>query len=307
MDRIDAMRLFVAVVEEGSLAKGGHRLSHSPASVSRAISGLEAIAGERLLHRSARGMKLTDAGERHLAVFRHILSDLDSLGRDQAPQKQLRGTVRVAASEMFGRLEVLPVAESFLDAHPGASIRMVLHNEITNLVDDGTDVAIRIAVLPDSGLSAVKLGTMRQMLCASPDYLRRHGTPQVPADLRHHACIGRDVAGDRDTWPFRFETAGRARVRSIAVPSRLWLNSLVTSRDVARSGRGIGRYMAYQVADDVTSGRLVRLLPGHEIDPLPVHLLFDGGIRQDGVVRAFIDHATPLLRRRLESLLRRIR
>jgi DNA-binding transcriptional LysR family regulator len=304
MDQLDAIRLLLATLDEGSLAKGGRKLSRSPAAVSRAIAGLEESAGELLLHRSSRGLKLTAAGERHVATYRQVLSDLDQLKPERKRPHDMRGLVRVTAPEMFGRLNVLPITQNFQERYPGVSVAMYFQNRLTDLVEEGIDVAVRLAELPDSSLSAVRVGAMRRLVCASPKYLARMATPDRPSDLRTHQCIGRNVGGISDVWTFNFRKSGKARLRSQAVPSRIAVSSVAAALDVARSGGGIGQFMAYQVLKDIAAGRLVRLLIPYELEPAPVNLVFHGGFRANGCVRAFIDHATPLLRHKLADIQR---
>jgi DNA-binding transcriptional LysR family regulator len=300
MDRLDAMALFVAAVDGGSLAAAGRRHGRSPASVTRAVALLEEQAREPLLLRSTRRLSLTAAGEQHLAIWRKVLSSLAELepGQDTAP---LRGTVRVTAPELFGRLHVLPLVETFLDAQPEVSARLILANRIVNLVGDGIDVAIRIAVLGDSSLTAIRVGQVRIVLCASPEYVRIAGSPASPDDLPGHRCIGLNVAAEGELWPFAMP--GRPdRTRSIRVTPRLRVDSAAALVDSALRGQGIISARSYQVADHLAAGRLVRLLQRFEGEPIPVHVIFSGEVGAARAVRAFINHVTDGLRPSLRSL-----
>lgn len=297
MDRLEAMAIFVATVETGSLAAAGRRLGHSPATVTRAVAQLEAAAGERLLNRSTRRFAVTEAGERHAATYRHILTALAQLG-PSPPDARLSGSVTVTAPELFGRLHVLPLVETFLAAHPGVQVRLLLLNRMVDLVGEGVDVAVRLAELPDSGLTALRLGSVRRMTCAAPSYLARHAPPQSPADLSAHACIGLNEAGAQELWRYR-ETAGGGRQRAVRVSCRLALNSAAAGIAAAARGLGIVRALSYQVEQQVAAGQLVALLADYEPDPVPVHLLFQPRPPGASAIRAFIDHAAPLLRRAL--------
>lgn len=293
MDRLDAMALCVAAVEEGSLAGGARRCGRSPAAVTRAVAMLERLAGEPLLLRSTRRLHVTPSGERHLAVWRDVLAQLRGIASDQTGDG-LSGRIVLTAPELFGRLKVMPVVETFLTKHPGVSARVLLLNRLVDLIGEGVDVAVRLAPLPDSTLHAVRLGEVRTLLCAAPDYLGRRGAPATPADLESHACIGLNADGDRELWSFA-TPAGRAR--SVSVRTRLSVNNAGAAIDAALRGQGIVRVRSYQVGEHLARGHLVRLLPEAEPAPTPVQLVFHPERARRGALRAFIDHVTPALRR----------
>ena len=300
MDRLDAMALFVAAVDEGSLAAAGRRHGRSAASVTRAIALLEEQAGEPLLLRSTRRLSLTAAGERHLAIWREVLCSLARLAPGHGGTA-LRGTIRVTAPELFGRLHLLPLVETFLDAHPSVSIRMTLANRLVDLIGGGMDVAVRLAALPDSSLSAIRVGAVRALLCASPDYLRRAGSPATPEDLSSHQTIGLDPTSEVELWPFAMPEKPERR-RTVRVRPHLRVDSAAALIDAAVRGRGIIAARSYQVAELLAAGRLVRLLPRFEARPVPVHVIFAASVGADAARRAFIDHAAQGLRTTLRSL-----
>lgn len=300
MDRLDAMTLFVAAVDTGSLAAAGRHHGRSPASVTRAVALLENLAREPLLLRSTRRLSLTAAGERHLAVWRKVLLSLSELEPGQGGMR-LRGTVRITAPELFGRLHVLPIVERFLDAHPDVSTRLILANQILNLIGEGVDVAVRLAELPDSSLTAIRIGQVQTLLCASPSYVRDLGGPKAPDDLPSYGCIGLNVEAEADLWAFRLP--GRpGQPRSIRVTPRLRVDSAAALVDSALRGKGIICAQSYQVADHLAAGRLIRLLPQFEVAPTPVHVVFSEEVGASGAARAFIDHLTNGLRPALRSL-----
>lgn len=305
MDRLDAMALFSAAVDEGSLAAAGRRHGRSPATVTRAIALLEAFASETLLLRSTRRLWLTSAGERHLTTWRGILDLLEET-RPTSSAGSLRGGIVLTAPELFGRLKVMPVLEPFLRQHTQVAARVLLLNRIVDLVGEGVDVAVRSSPLPDSTMTAVKLGELRVLVCASPGYLERAGVPLNPADLRDHECIGLNAEGDGELWPFRSANDATARMRSIRVPTRLSLNEAGAAIDAALRGQGLVRARSYQVAEVVAEGRLVPVLGGFEPPPEPVHFVFHPSRGKHVLVRAFIDYAAPALRdelRRIASIL----
>jgi len=300
MDRIDAMELAVAAVDEGSLAAAARRFGRSAAAATRAIALLEEAAGETLLLRSTRGLRLTEAGERHAAVWREVLGRLAELGPDAAGHV-MRGTLVVTAPELFGRLKVAPVLESFLERHRQVQARALLLNRMVDMVGEGVDVAIRLAHLTDSSLVAVRLGEVGQVVCATPDYLERHGAPAEPGDLAGHACIGANPEGNRELWTFRRDPQN-ARVRSVPVQTRLSITSVGAGLDAAMRGGGFVRVLSYQVAEELAAGRLRRVLRRFEPEAIPVHILFRAHPRHWSPVRGFVDHAVPLLRQELAQV-----
>ncbi|MEH6717275.1 MAG: LysR family transcriptional regulator [Aurantimonas endophytica] len=294
MDRLEAMSIFITVVEAGSLAAAARRLGCSPASVTRAVAGLEASAGTRLLERTTRRFAVTEAGSRHLATYRQMLAELARLEKPSA-DLEISGSVVVTAPELFGRLKVMPVVEGFLARHPLAQVRVLLLNRVVDLVGEGVDVAVRLAELPDSSMTAVRIGEVRRLTCAAPGYLARRPPPDHPADLADHWCIGLNDAGSRELWRFRESGAAR-RVRSVRVNCRLSLNSAGAAIQAAERGMGVVRPLSYQVERQIADGSLVTLLQDYEPASIPVHLVFQPRRNVGGAVRAFIDYAVPLLR-----------
>jgi DNA-binding transcriptional LysR family regulator len=295
MDRLEAMSIFLAVVDEGSLAGAARRLGCSPASVTRAVARLESISGERLLERTTRRFSVSEAGVHHASVYRVMLAELAQLGA-RSQDAVVSGSVVITAPELFGRLNVMPVVESFLAAYPQTEVRSLLLNRMVDLVGEGVDVAVRLATLPDSSLTAVKIGEVRRLTCAAPHYLDERARPEQPSDLMNHLCIGLNEAGAQELWPYREHPPGR-RVRSVRVACRLTTNNAGAAIDAAVRGLGIVRPLSYQVEKHIAQGTLVPLLDAYEPEPVPVSLVFrpQGG-GNSGAVRAFIDHAVPRLR-----------
>lgn len=296
MDRLEAMAVFVAVVEEGSLAAAARRLGRSPATVTRAVAMLEARLGERLVHRSTRALRLTACGERQAAAYRSVLSELAEAEQAGASGIRIEGKITLTAPELFGQIALMPAVETFLDAHPGVGARVLLLNRVVNLAEEGVDAALRLASLPDSGLVAVKLGQMRRLLCAAPAYLDRSGRPETPGDLSQHLCLGTEDGAEHEKWQFVDRRTGRLRPLSTAIQPRLALNSAAAAIGAAVRGGGICRVMAYQVVAHIEAGRLVPLLGDFEPAPTPIHLVFHPIPRRNAALRAFVDHATPRLR-----------
>ncbi len=294
MDRLEAISIFLTVVQTGSFAGAARKLGRSPASVTRAVSQLEESAGARLIERTTRRFAVTETGARHVETYAKILDELAHL-ETRSPDAAISGTVVVTAPELFGRMKVMPVIESFLALHPGTKARLLLVNRVVDLVGEGVDVAIRLADLPDSAMTAIKLGEIRKLTCAAPSYLARNLFPSDPCDLLSHACIGLNEAGSQELWRYRAGRAGR-RNRSVRVRCRLTLNSAGAAIDAAERGLGIVRPLSYQVERQIAQGSLVTLLDAYEPKSIPVHLVFQPRPFQGGALRAFVDHAVPLLR-----------
>lgn len=301
MDRIDAMRAFVTAVDRGSLAAAARSLGHSPATVTRAIALLEGKLGMRLLHRSTRALRLTTFGESYYATCRDVLSALDMAERGAAAeQEQPTGLLTITAPLRFGQLFVRPILDMFLDANPLVRARLILLDRVVNLVEEGIDIAVRLAHLPDSSQVATRVGEVRRVLCASPAYVERHGAPAAPAGLREHTCIMEHYGAEPEIW--RFAAARGKALSPVSVQPRLIVNSASAATDSAVEGFGIARVMSYQAAAAVNAGELVILLPQHEPPPIPVHLVMPSARSGAAKQRAFIAFATPRLRQRLASV-----
>ncbi|MHC2461316.1 LysR family transcriptional regulator [Bradyrhizobium embrapense] len=301
MDRIDAMKVFVAAVDEGSLAGAGRKLRRSPAAVSRAIAFLEHHVGAELLHRTTRSLKLSDTGQRYAAACRRILSELEEAeisagGERSAP----RGTLTITAPVVVGEDVLRPLLDAFMTEYPAVSVRLVMLDRTVNLIDEGIDVALRIAQLADSNFIAIKLGEVRRVLAASPGYLARHPVIGEVADLAKHQIIAMTHFG-LDSWSF--PPAARSKVaRAVQFAPRLVVNAVRAAVASASEGYGVTRLFSYHIAEEIRDGRLQILLPGDEHPPLPVHLLAPQGRFDVPKVRAFVDFAAPRLKRYFERL-----
>jgi DNA-binding transcriptional LysR family regulator len=300
MDRIDAMRAFVAAVDRGSLASAARTLGQSAATVTRAVALLEARLGTRLLHRSTRALHLTEFGVNYLATCREVLTTLDAVERGAArEQEQPSGLLTITSPLRFGQLHVRPVLDGFLDTNPALPARLLLLDRVVNLVEEGIDAAIRVAHLPDSTLIATRLGEVRRVLCAAPAYIERHGAPLAPAALREHSCIMEHEGAETEIW--RFASAPSRPLLPVPIRPRLVVNSSSAAIDSAVAGHGITRVMSYQAAAAVATGELIVLLEEHEPPPIPVHLVLPSGRSSTAKQRAFVAHAVPMLRAALAA------
>ena len=295
MDRIDAMKVFVAATTEGSLAGAGRRLGKSPAAISRAIAFLEEHIGAELLHRTTRSMKLSEIGERYAVACRRILTDLEeadlaAAGERSAPRGMLTVTAPVAAGETI----LAPLLDQFMDKFPDVSVRLQLLDRPVNLIDEGIDVALRIAHLADSTLVALPVGDVRRVVAASPRYLARHKRIARPSDLAEHQIVAMTHFG-MESWSCP-PTEGTTIPRNVQFSPRFVVNSIRAAIGSAVQGRGIVRMFSYHLADAVADGSLRIILAEDEHEPLPVHLVSPYGRLSVPKVRAFVDFALPRLR-----------
>jgi DNA-binding transcriptional LysR family regulator len=299
MDRLEAMSILVAVVEAGSLTGAGRKLNVPLPTVSRKLQELEAHLGTSLLVRSTRRLMLTDAGTAYVTACRRILGEVNeaerlATGEYSAPKGELVMTAPVA----FGRLHVLPAVNAFLAMYPDIDIRMILSDRNAHLLDDHIDLAVRIAVLPDSSMVGTRIGFVRQVVCGSPDYFAKHGIPQDPGDLARLPCVTFDAMGSATAWRFG---GGKGRERTIAVRSRLAVNTAEAAVDAAVAGVGLTRVLSYQAQRAIADGALKVVLEAYEPAPLPVYLLHEAQGALPFKMRSFLDFAAPLLRARLAA------
>jgi DNA-binding transcriptional LysR family regulator len=304
MDRLDAMQVFVAVLDCGSLAGAARRLGRSPAAVTRAVAFLERRLGARLLHRTTRVVKATAAGERFAAASRRILAELDAAAAEAAGETTApRGQLVVAAPLVFGTRLLRPLLDAFLDAEPAVRARLLLQDRPVDLVEDGIDVALRIARLPDSGLLATRVGEVRRLVCAAPAYLARRPAPARPAELAGHDCIVPSGAEAAARWSF--EPLGRP-AETVRLQPRLAVDGAEAAIASALEGRGITRILSYQAEREIAAGLLTVILRDHEPPPVPVQLLVPESRRGVARVRSFLDFAAPRLRRELARIARAV-
>jgi DNA-binding transcriptional LysR family regulator len=296
MDRFDAMRAFVAVAEAASFAAAARLLGQSPPAVTRAVAALEERIGARLLHRTTRRVRLTDAGAGYLIDAKRVLAELDeaeasAAGAHAAPQGQLGLTAPV----MFGRMYVAPVVLDFLARHPAVTARMLLADRLVDLMEEGLEVAVRIAHLEDSSMTAVRVGEVRRVVCAAPAFLAKHGHPRAPADVARASLVTFATGPVPDPWVF----AKDGEVERFVPAARFSANSNDATIAAAEAGAGFVRALSYQIAPQLRAGTLEIVLPEYEEPPLPVHIVHIAGRRASARLRAFVDFAVERLRRDL--------
>jgi DNA-binding transcriptional LysR family regulator len=298
VDRIEAMTTLLAVVEAGSLSAASRKLGVPLPTVSRRIAELEAHLKTQLLNRSSRRITLTDAAESYVQACRRILEDVDEAERVVSGEYRApKGELAVTASMAFGRIHVIPVAAAFLKAYPEILLRLRLSDRLVNLQEERFDLGIRIGVLPDSGIVARRVGSVRRVVCASPEYLTARGSPETPKALAAHDCVCFTGFAHPESWDFPVGGS----TTCVTIRSRLMVDAAEAAVDAALAGTGIVRLFSYHVAQAVRDGKLSILLEAFEPPPLPVNIVYLGGGLQPLKVRAFLDFAAPRLKARLAA------
>ncbi|NZA26518.1 LysR family transcriptional regulator [Luteimonas sp. SJ-92] len=298
MDRLEAMGVFMSVVEHGSLSAAGRKLGMPLATVSRKLSDLETHLKARLLNRSTRGLTLTDSGRDYLSACKRILEDVTEAERAAAGEfSEPRGELVITAPLVMGRMHVLPVVVEFLAAYPEIKVRLIQGDRIAQLHEEQIDLAVRVGELPDSRLTATRIGTIRRVVCAHPEYFSAYGLPSVPRDLADHRCVTFDAINSTEVWRFPVDGA------EVAVPVRsaLVVNTAEAAIDAAIAGVGVTRVLSYQIEEWKRRGRLQTVLREFEPPAMPASLVYTGQRRLPLKLRAFLDYATPRLRERLAT------
>jgi len=286
------MRVFVKVAEAESFADAGRQLHMSPPAVTRIVSALEDVIGTRLLARTTRSVKLTEAGAQYFADCQRLLADLSEAEASAAgAYGKPTGTLTVTTSAMFGTMFVLPLMTEYLDLYPDVIGRGLFVDRVVSMVDEGIDVAIRIGHLPDSGLTATRVGQVRRVICGSPIYFEKHGVPISPSDLSRHRIIASTSAWTSLEWRF-----GVQKKSTVRVNPRLYCSTNEAAISAAASGWGLTRVLSYQIAPQLEAGELRTILSDYEEEALPIHVVHPEGRHASAKVRSFIDFAVGKLR-----------
>lgn len=293
MDRLRAMVTFVRIVERGSLTAAAEALETSLPSVVRTLAALEREVGVRLLNRTTRRMHLTDEGTLYLERCRSVLQSVQELeGLFSSRQSEPQGRLAITAPVLFGRRYVAPIVSEFVRRHPAVNAELLLLDRVVNLVEEGIDVGVRIGRLGDSSLVAMPVGKVRRVVCASPQYLRRHGTPRKPEDVQAHRCIRFTAVAEGHSWEF---VAGRKKV-AVPVTVALSSNQVDAAVEMCVGGLGLGMFLSYQVAPCQARKTLRYVLEDFEPEPLPVHVIYPHSRLQSPKVRAFVERCVQTLR-----------
>lgn len=293
MDRLYLMTVYVAVAEEESFAGAARRLGMSPPAVTRAIAALEDRLGVKLLNRTTRHVRATEAGERYLDDARRVIAAADEA--DEAAvgiNAQPRGHMTVTAPVLFGRMYVMPGIVDYLQQHPDTSVSALFLDRVVNMLEEGVDVGIRIGKLSDSSYRALRVGHVRRVLCAAPSYLQRRGIPQVPQDLKQHDVIVASSLSQNIEWRF----VDQGEPSSVRIKPRLTVSSNDGAIEAATLGLGVTRLMSYQVAPMLAVGTLKVVLSEFESPRVPIHIIHREGRHASAKMRAFIDLMAEHLR-----------
>lgn len=290
MDRWQAMRIFTRVAETGSFAETARHLHMSAPAITRAVAALEDLIGARLFVRTTRSVKLTEAGARYFDDCRRILADIvDAEAAAAGSYASPKGTLAVTASAMFGQMYVLPIMTEYLTSYPAVTGRTFFIDRPVNIVEEGIDVAVRIGHLPDSGFSAIRVGTVRRVICGAPAYFEKRGIPATPADLKDHRIVASTSAWASPEWRF-------AHDNRLTIHAALQCNTNEAAIATAEAGWALTRVLAYQIGPLLIGGQLQIVLSDYEEPPLPIHVIHPEGRHAPAKVRAFIDLAVDRLR-----------
>jgi DNA-binding transcriptional LysR family regulator len=293
MDRFHMMQVYVAVAEEQGFAAAARRLQLSPPAVTRAVATLEQHLNIKLLNRTTRHVRVTEAGQRYLEDARRLLSDVVAAEEAAAGiNAEPRGRISVTAPVLFGRMFVMPGIVDYLQRFSQVAVTSVFLDRVVNLLEEGLDVGVRIGELPDSSMRALRVGTVRRVVCAAPAYLERAGLPQSPDDLPAHSIIASSAGSSAPGWQFFSDDS----THTIKLKPRLSVTTNDAAVEAAREGFGITRLLSYQIAPQLASGELKILLSDFEPRPLPIHILHREDSQSSSKVRAFIDLLAARLR-----------
>jgi len=302
MDRIDAMKVFVTAVDEGSLAAAARKLKRSPTAISRALGMLEQHVGVELLHRTTRSLNLSEAGQRYVVACRRVLFDLEEADIIAGGEKASpRGTLTISAPPILGEEVLRPILDDFIRTHESVSVRLLMLDRFVNLVDEGVDLALRVGNLQDSSNISTKIGgDIRRVVVASPEYLAARPAIQDPSDLAKHRIIAFSNFG-LESWSFA-PSKGSSIPRTVHFTPKYVVNSVRAAAASAAAGVGLTRLYSYHVSSLVREGRLKIILSNDELPALPVHLLSPHGRMSVPKVRAFVDFAVPRFRNDLNRI-----
>lgn len=299
MDRLYAIEAFIKIVDAGSITAAAEALGVSQPSMVRTLAALERELGVRLLNRTTRRMSLTDEGRDYCERGRQIIAAVEEAQQSLSSRRVApRGLLRIASSVSFGRTFVAPVVVEFLAEYPEVKIELLLLDRVVDLVEEGMDIAVRVAKLPDSSMVAHPIGEVRRVVVASPALIKTHGVPKVPADLRGKPCVSFTGVVSPGHWSF---TEGRKAVQ-VPVKNALVTNQIDAGVHACMHGAGFGRFLCYHVLEQINAGELVRILKKFEGDPIPASIIYPSSRHQSPNSRAFVRFAQPRLQERLKKL-----
>jgi DNA-binding transcriptional LysR family regulator len=292
VDKLNAMAIFVRVVERGSFSAVAREMQTSQPTISKVLRALESELGGKLIARSTRKLSLTDEGQRYYDQCRQILAAVDTAEHSfQSGRETIAGPLRVGSSVSFGRMQIAPRLPAFLERYPGIQIDLQLSDQNQDLVSEGLDVTFRIGTLNDSGLIARQIGTTHRITVATPQYLAQHGEPHTPEDLCEHNCLQFNLLTSQNLWVYNHGT-GRHEVR---IKGNAQSNNSEAIREMVLGGLGIALSPVWLFSEDLKAGRVKAILQGYIAQSLPIHAVSPANRRQSARVKAFVDYMSQAL------------
>jgi DNA-binding transcriptional LysR family regulator len=298
-DEITELRLFVAIVQAGNLSAASRALNASTAAMSRGLSNLESRLGVRLVTRTSRTFELTEEGRAFYERCERIIADIDEAEAEASSQgTAVRGNLRIGAPMEIGRRLIGPLIARFSAAYPDTKIHLMLSDSGLDVIDDALDVALRVGLPPDTSVIAKKVLSTKRIVCASPEYFQRHGTPQTPHDLRMHNCI-RLVRGRRILNEWVFQQNGEKF--TVTVNGTLSTTSGEVVHDWVRSGSGIALKATWDLQGELRSGAIVQCLEDYWCDAIDLFAICTSRQNLPLRIRAFLDFIAQQLPEMVKS------
>ncbi|ESS68005.1 transcriptional regulator, LysR family [Methyloglobulus morosus KoM1] len=286
MDKLTGMTVFVRVAKAGSFAAGARELGISRAMATKHIMQLEGSLGSRLFNRTTRSLNLTDVGASYLERCQQVLLDIEEMEAAVTQlQTEPKGVLKISAPPVIGATHITRAVVEFLKIHPDLKIDIILQGSPGDLIDEGIDIAIYLGALDDTSMVARKLATSPLVVCASPDYLVKHGIPKTPEELEHHSCLVNWAIAPRHKWQFRTETG----LKIITVSGRVQTNAAHSIRIAAINGLGLVMLPTYIVGGDIEKGLLKVVLDDYALPPLDIHAVYPHRKYLSTKVRSFLD------------------
>jgi DNA-binding transcriptional LysR family regulator len=286
MDKLTSMTVFVRVAKAGSFAGGASELGISRAMATKHIMQLESSLGTRLFNRTTRSLSLTDVGASYLERCQQVLTDVEEMEAAVTHlQTEPRGVLKISAPPVIGATHITRAVAEFLKIHPDLTVDMILQSSPGDLIDEGIDIAIYLGDLDDTSMVARKLGSSPMVICASPEYLAKHGTPKTPEDLYHHSCLINWASTPRNKWKFK----GKIGYITVSVSGRMQSNVADANRIAAINGLGLVMLATYVVGRDIERGKLVPVLENYVLPPLDIHAVYPHRKYLSAKVRRFLD------------------
>ncbi|WP_204354322.1 LysR family transcriptional regulator [Pseudomonas putida] len=288
VDKLNAMAVFVRVVERGSFSAVARELQTSQPTISKVLRALETELGGKLIARSTRKLSLTDEGQRYYNECRHILAAVDAAEHSfQSGRESIAGPLRIGSSVSFGRLQIAPRLAQFLNDHPNVQIDLQLSDQNQELVSEGLDVTFRIGTLNDSGLIARHVGTTHRVTVAAPQYLARHGQPRTPEDLKQHNCLLFNLLSSQNLWTYEGH--------EVRIKGNAQSNNSEAIREMVLGGLGIALSPVWLFSEDLKDGRVIAILQDYVAQSLPIYAVSPANRRQSARIKAFVDYMSQAL------------